>query len=149
MPGKANKVADVLSCSVPPEDLNSANQGHSVIALTFTGAAKLATPSYIPLTEGMGSSSLPMSPIGGTHREMSVSAKSMETAIRKILNECDEYVGWPENEEVEWNVDMLMQSQNNHPVWSKIKAHFKDASISFLLEGLLPKECFSLSNDVL
>ena len=53
------------------------------------------------------------------------------------------------NESIEWNVISLIRSQNNHRVWSKVKAHLKDASVPFPSECLLLKECFSLSNDVL
>ena len=77
-----------------------------------------------------------------------MSTKSTETTVSKKLNDCDECVGRPENEEIEWNVVTLIQSQNNHPYGQRL-VHLKDASIPFPLEYLLLKECFSLSNDVL
>ena len=65
------------------------------------------------------------------------------------MNECDEYECRPANECVEWRVDLLIDSQDKDPVWSKVKVHLRDVSKPFPLECLLPKECFSLSNDVL
>ena len=90
-----------------------------------------------------------MSLVGGTPRETPASAKLTESTISKESNECDECVGRPVDEEIEWNVSLLIRSPNNHPIWSKVKAHLKDASVPFPSEWLLPKESFSLSNDVL
>ena len=64
------------------------------------------------------------------------------------MNECDEYERRPANECVEWRVDLLTDVQDKDPVWSKVKAHLKDASKPFPSECQLPKECFSLSNNV-
>ena len=145
LPGKSNKVADALNQSVPMQESNSAPQGPSVIVLTPAGAAKLAMPSNVLSSEGAGSSlPLPLSPVGGTPRETPVSAKSTESTVSKESNECDECVGRPVNENIEWNVILLIRSQNNHPVWSKVKAHLKDASVPFSSECLLPKVFFAL-----
>ena len=51
LPGKANKVTDALSRPVPSENSNSAHEGRFVNVLMYTEAAKLATPSHIPLSE--------------------------------------------------------------------------------------------------
>ena len=65
------------------------------------------------------------------------------------MNECDEYERRPVKECVDWTVELLIKAQDKDPVWSKVKAHLKDASKPFPSECLLPKECFSLSNNVL
>ena len=50
---------------------------------------------------------------------------------------------------IEWRVDLLEASQDRDPLWSKVKAHLRDATQPFPTECLLPRECFTLSNNIL
>ena len=152
LPGHMNHVADAPSRSVPPEDSNSVQKEYSINVLMRVGAAKLqpaAPPTNSSSSETGSSASTIPSPIGGTPRETPILPKSTEATVNVEMNEYDECGSMPANECVEWTVELLIKAQDKDPVWSKVKAHFRDASKPFPSECLLPKECFSLSNDVL
>ena len=152
LPGCVNHVADALSRSVPPEDSNSVQKEYFINVITRAGAAKLqlaAPPTNSSSSETGSSASAIPSPLGGTPRERPILPKSTEATVNVEMNECDEYGSRPANECVEWTVELLIKAQDKDLVWSKVKAHLSDASKPFPSERLLPKECFSFSNDVL
>ena len=116
--------------------------------LTRAGAAKFhsAAPPTNSLSSELSSStsSLPPPP-GGPPKETLTPVQSADLQ----MNEFDTNVSQTANECVEWNVSHLIESQDKDPVWSKAKAHLRDASKPFPSERLLPRECFSLDNEIL
>ena len=148
LPGRVNHVADALSRSVRTEDENSIPKEHSINVLTCARAAKLhsaAPPTNSLSSESISSTSSLPPPLGGPPRGNLTPVQSADLQ----MNECDTNASQTANECVEWNVNHLIESQDKHPVWSKVKVHLKDASKPFPAECRLSKECFSLENEVL
>ena len=151
VPGRVNHVADVLSRSVTEDPTNSTTHTSYVNALTRAGTAKLnaADPPTTSIPTDMGSGTTSTSPpLGGTLSEASVPTPQGDATANERVNVNDSCGNRPV-ECIEWRVDLLEASQDWDPLWSKVKAHLRDATQPFPTECSLPRECFSLSNNIL
>ena len=137
IPGKANKVADALSRSVPVGEA-------AILPLTRARARELSQSRAKEI-----SSSLPFednpSPPGGTPGEDLLSPDSND--VTESTSVCERSVTGPSV--IEWDVAHLIDSQDRDPLWSKVKACIKDPSLPFPESLKLPRERFFIEGNVL
>ena len=138
IPGKANKVADALSRSVPV--------GEAAILPLTRVQARETSRSRAQETPNSTPSEVESSPPGGTPGEALPSPAS--TSAPPSESECESDVMGPLNE-IEWSVEHLIDRQDKDPLWSQVKACVKDPSLPFPENLRIHRNNFYIEDDIL